>query len=113
MSDHIPQFASNIFLLRERTQDEHNSEHPFYEKATHRLTNIKPRFLGEDEQRAKKDVLMPAIDDSGNVVGNASRQRNCVLLRIDNFGVKEVGDLRDMSEKMNFDDLLPNRDGEL
>lgn len=113
LSDHIVQFASNVFLLRNRTEDEESSEHPFYSSATHRLTNIKPRHLGKDPDRAKKDVLMPAIDENGDVVGNSSREKNCIFLKIDNFGVEELGDLRDMAERMRFDDMLPDQDGEL
>jgi hypothetical protein len=109
----INHYASNMFFLRERLPSEETSEHPFYAKATHRLTNTKPRWLGEDVDRHRKPVLLPALDENGDVVGNQNGEQNCMLLRIDNFGVKEVGDLRDMADRMRFNDMLPNQDGEV
>ena len=111
LSDMLNHFASNMFFLRGRLPSEEIAEHPYYSKATHRLVNIKPRWFGEDVDRAKKSVFIPALDENGDVVGNQGGEPNCMFLRIDNFGVKEVGDLRDMAERMRFDDILPNSDG--
>jgi len=113
LSDMLNHFASNMFFLRQRLPSEELSEHPFYSKATHRLVNIKPRWFGEDVSRAKNLVMLPALDENGEAVGNQSGEPNCMLLRIDNFGIKEVGDLRDMADRTRFDNTLPNQDGEL
>ena len=84
-----------------------------YSRATHRLKCVKFRHLGEDRLRATEPVLIPAIDENGEAVGNDRAEPNCIFLRMDNFGVEEVGDLRDMAQQMGVDNILPNEDGDL
>ena len=52
------------------------------------------------------------MDDGGGAVGNNRSENNALLLRIDNFGVEEVGDLRDMADKMRTSGIVPDTDGE-
>ena len=57
--------------------------------------------------------MIPAIDENGEAVGNDRAEPNCIFLRMDNFGVEEVGDLRDMAQQMGVDNILPDEDGDL
>jgi len=112
LSDQITHFASHLFILRPRLEDEILEEPQSYENATHRFTCYKHRHLGEDRLRATQPVPIPALDDGGRVVGNAALKKNCIFLRMDNFGVEETGDLRDMAEQMRVEGIRPNEDGE-
>ena len=112
LSDQITQFSSHLFILRPRLPREMQTEPDCYSRATHRLKCVKNRHLGEDRLRATEPVLMPAIDDAGDAVGNDRAEQNQIFLRIDNFGVEEVGDLRDMSEQMRTGNIMPDEDGD-
>ena len=111
-SDKINSFCSHLFILRPRLPQELQSEPRSYERATHRLKCVKNRHLGEDKLRATEMVLIPSMDDGGGAVGNNRSENNALLLRIDNFGVEEVGDLRDMADKMRTSGIVPDTDGE-
>lgn len=111
LSDQINHFASHVFMLRPRLDDEVLNEPEIYSRATHRLTCSKNRHLGADHLRATAPVAIPALDDDGSVVGTASHEKNCIFLRMDNFGVEEVGDLAHMAESMRVGNIQPNEDG--
>jgi replicative DNA helicase len=113
LSDQITQFASHLFILRPRLARELQIEPDCYSRATHRLKCVKFRHLGEDRLRATEPVLIPAIDENGEAVGNDRAEPNTIFLRMDNFGVEEVGDLRDMAQQMGVDNILPDEDGDL
>ncbi len=83
-----------------------------YARATHRLKCIKYRHLGEDRMRATEPVLIPAFDGEGDAVGNDRSEPNAIFLRMDNFGVEEVGDLRDMAQQMRVNNIAPDEDGD-
>lgn len=112
LSDQITQFASHLFILRPRLPRELQIEPDAYARATHRLKCIKYRHLGEDRLRATEPVLIPAVNEGGEVVGNDRSEPNCIFLNIDNFGVEEVGDLRDMADQMRVDNISPDEDGD-
>jgi len=112
LSDQITQFASHLFLLRPRVPIELQTEPDSYSRATHRLKCIKNRTLGEDRLRATEPVLIPSLDDNGDAVGNNRVESNAILLRIDNFCVEEIGDLRDMADQMRVGDIAPDEDGD-
>mgnify|MGYP003666123571 FL=1 len=63
--------------------------------------------------RATEPVLVPALDDNGDAVGNSRAEDNSRLLRIDNFGVSETGDLRDLAQQMRTQGIVPDEDGEI
>ena len=111
-SDKINSFCSHLFILRRRLRQELQSEPDSYSRATHRLKCVKNRHLGEDRQRATDMVLIPSLDDNGAAVGNNRSEENALLLRIDNFGVEEVGDLRDMAQQMRTSGIAPDEDGD-
>lgn len=112
-SDKISGISTHLFYLRRRTNDEQQTEPFSYRQATHRLICLKHRHLGEDHLRATQEVPIPALDDDGEVVGNERLESNCLLLRVDNFGVSEVGDLRDMAAQMRTQGVEPDEDGEI
>jgi replicative DNA helicase len=105
LSDRITQFSSHMFILRNKTFDELQSEKDF---GTHKLINIKARHLGKDIAGAINPVKMP--DDS--------LKKNFINLQIDNFLVTEKGDLRDIvnalstsaSVSQDGNDDVPNID---
>ena len=111
-SDKINSFCSHLFILRPRLPQELQVEPDSYSRATHRLKCVKNRHLGEDRQRATDPVLIPSLDDDGTEVGNNRSEPNALLLRIDNFGVEEVGDLRDLADQMRTGGITPDSDGE-
>lgn len=111
LSDQITQFASHLFILRPRLAAELQSEPDEYATATHRLKCIKFRHLGEDRLRASEPVSIPIFGDDDEAVGHRS-EPNCIFLRIDNFGVEEVGDLREMADNMNVHGIQADHDGE-
>ena len=112
LSDQITQFASHLFILRPRLPRELQVEPDSYARATHRLKCIKYRHLGEDRMRATEPVLIPAIDDDGQAVGNDRQRIIASFLRMDNFGVEEIGDLRDMADQMRVNGVTPDEDGD-
>ena len=111
-SDKINSFCSHLFILRPRLAQELQSEPHSYGRATHRLKCVKNRHLGEDRLRATDLVLIPSLDNEGAAVGNNRSEENALLLRIDNFGVEEVGDLRDMADQMRTQGVVPDTDGD-
>ncbi len=111
-SDKINSFCSHLFILRPRLPQELQVEPACYGRATHRLKCVKNRHLGEDKNRATEPVLIPSLDDDGGAVGNNRSEANALLLRIDNFGVEEVGDLRDLADQMRTQGIAPDQDGD-
>tara|TARA_Y100001963_G_scaffold56242_1_gene78680 strand:- start:26456 stop:28039 length:1584 start_codon:yes stop_codon:yes gene_type:complete len=111
-SDKINSFCSHLFILRPRLAQELQLEPSSYGRATHRLKCVKHRHLGEDRQRATEHVLIPSLDDDGEAVGNNRSESNALMLRIDNFGVEEVGDLRDLADQMRTQGITPDEDGD-
>ena len=111
-SDKINSFCTHLFYLRKRLAQELDLEPYSYRYATHRLKCLKHRHLGEDPMRAILPVAIPVFDDAGEEVGNNRLEDNAVLLRINNFKMEEVGDLRDMAQQMRVTNLRPDEDGE-
>jgi replicative DNA helicase len=109
-ADSIQQLGSNTFVLKRRSPEQEAREHEAFSRATHRLTNLKPRNMGE-KSHEHRDVLIPTFDDNGNIVGNGYSELNCIFLRINNFSIEEVGDLSGMANLMRFNDILPDQDG--
>ena len=112
VSDKFNSFCSHLFILRPRLLQELQVEPDSYRRATHRLKCVKYRHLGPDRKRAQEPVLVPALNDDGEAVGTNRSEDNALLLRIDNFRVEEVGDLRDMASQMRTGGIAPDIDGE-
>ena len=55
---------------------------------SHKLINLKARHLGDDIYGAIEPVKMP----------DGTLKKNFINLNFDNFGITEVGDLRDLVE---------------
>ncbi len=85
LSDRITQFCSHMFFLRPKTVDELENDMGF---GSHKLINLKARHLGDDIYGAIEPVKMP----------DGTLKKNFVNLNFDNFGITEVGDLRDLVE---------------
>lgn len=83
LSDRITQFCSHMFFLRPKTTDEVESDMGF---GSHKLINLKSRHLGDDVFGALEPVKMP----------DGRLKKNYINLNFDNFGISEVGDLRDL-----------------
>jgi|TARA_B110000495_G_C23042996_1_gene627277 replicative DNA helicase len=92
LSDRITQFSSHMFILRNKTMDELQNSPA--DSGSHRLTCVKHRHLGEDVYRALSPVEMP----------DGSKRKNYINLEIENFNIKDMGDLKDMADKMLLDD---------
>jgi len=82
LSDRIIQFSSHLFSLRQKTMDELAAEEGF---GTHKLSCFKYRHLGEDVHRAIQPIRLPEGD----------LKKNCIHLNLENFNVREIGDLKD------------------
>lgn len=93
LSDRITFFSSHLFSLRKKTADELQNEPEGF--GTHRLTCLKHRDLGKDVVRALSLVEMP----------DGSKVRNAINLDIANFNITDKGDMQDLSESMNIDDV--------
>ncbi len=89
LSDQITQFCSHLFLLRQKTMDEIQSEPDDF--GTHKLICLKYRWLGKDVHRALQPVEMP----------DGSKRKNYINLHMENFGINEKGDLQDMVDHMD------------
>jgi hypothetical protein len=76
-----------MFFLRPKTTDEVESDMGF---GTHKLINLKSRHLGDDVFGALEPVKMP----------DGRLKKNYINLNFDNFGITEVGDLRDLVEHL-------------
>ena len=111
-SDKINSFCTHLFYLRKRLPQELDIEPYSYRAATHRFKCLKHRHLGEDPLRATEPVAIPVFNDDGEDVGNNRLEDNAILLRINNFKMQEIGDLRDMAQQMRVQNLRPNEDGE-
>ena len=94
LSDRIIQFCSHMFILRNKTTDEIESEGRNF--GTHKLINVKARHLGEDISGALDPVR----------VGDTLR-KNFINLELKNFAITEKGDLRDI---IRFSDDGPELD---
>ena len=88
LSDRITQFSSHMFILRNKTFDELQSEPGF---GTHKLINVKARHLGKDIAGAINPVKM----------ADNTLKKNFVNLEIANFNVVEKGDLRDIVDSVS------------
>ena len=88
LSDRITQFSSHMFILRNKTFDELQSEPGF---GTHKLINVKARHLGKDIAGAINPVKM----------ADNTLKKNFVNLEIANFNVLEKGDLRDIVDSVS------------
>ena len=96
LSDRIIQFSSHLLSLRQKTLDELQNEPTDF--GTHRLTCIKHRHLGPDVYRALSPVEMP----------DGSRRKNSINLEINNFNVTDKGDLKDLADNMDLNDVEAN-----
>ena len=105
LSDQITQFCSHLFLLRQKTMDEIQSEPEGF--GTHKLICLKYRWLGENVHRALQPVEMP----------DGSKRKNYINLHMENFSIKEKGDLQDLVDHIesegveaveSFLDEVPN-----
>lgn len=99
LSDRITQFCSHMFLLRSKEPEEISEEGNF---GTHKLTNIKARHLGQDPMGEIEPVQM----DDGVL------RRNYISLNFENFNITEVGDLRDLRDRLRVSGIEPVQDGE-
>jgi len=99
LSDRITQFCSHMFILRNKTADEIQTEGVRF--GTHKMINVKARHLGSDIKGAIEPV----------VVGDALR-KNFVNLEFSNFNITERGDLRDIARSINMDEDLDNENSE-
>ena len=105
LSDRITQFASHLFILRQKTSDELQNEGGF---GTHKFINIKARHLGKDIAGAINPVKL----------ADGTLKKNFVNLEIANFCVSEKGDYRDIVDALGTnatvikdnDDDVPNLD---
>ena len=88
LSDRITQFCSHMFILRNKTADEMESEWRRF--GTHKLINVKARHLGSDIAGAVEPVS----------IGDMLR-KNSINLDFNNFNITECGDLRDIASVLN------------
>jgi replicative DNA helicase len=89
LSDQITQFCSHLFLLRQKTMDEIQSEPDDF--GTHKFICLKYRWLGKDVHRALQPVEMP----------DGSKRKNYINLHMENFNLQEKGDLQDLVDNIN------------
>ena len=95
LSDRITQFCSHMFILRNKTTDEMETEGGRF--GTHKLINVKSRHLGSDIAGAVGPVS----------IGDALR-KNSINLEFNNFNIVERGDLRDIARMLNGEEELDN-----
>jgi replicative DNA helicase len=88
LSDRITQFCSHMFILRNKTADEIETEGRSF--GTHKLINVKARHLGKDIAGAVEPIR----------IGDALR-KNFINLDFKNFAITEKGDLRDIARFMD------------
>mgnify|MGYP003632106707 CR=1 FL=1 len=93
LSDRITQFCSHMFILRNKTADEMETEGSRF--GTHKLINVKARHLGSDIAGAIEPVR----------VGDSLR-KNAINLDFMNFNITERGDLRDISRMLEGEEDL-------
>ena len=88
LSDRITQFCSHMFILRNKTADEIESEGQRF--GTQKLINVKARHLGSDIAGAVEPVRI-----------NDALRKNSINLDFNNFNITECGDLRDIASVLN------------
>jgi hypothetical protein len=88
LSDQITQFCSHLFLLRQKTMDEIQSEAEGF--GTHKFICLKYRWLGENVHRALQPIEMP----------DGTKRKNYINLHMENFNIEERGDLQDCVSHM-------------
>ncbi len=96
LSDRITQFSSHMFILRNKTADELQSERGF---GTHKLINVKARHLGRDIAGAVNLVTM----------NDGTARKNFVNLECNNFYITEKGDLRDIINSQDSNSTVEDR----
>ena len=99
LSDQITHFSSHLFVLRKKTLDEIAEDPEGF--GTHKLICFKNRHLGEAAQRAVNEVEMP----------DGSKKKNYINLNVDNFNIEDKGDLQDMVDYLNFENVSVVEDG--
>jgi hypothetical protein len=97
LSDRIIHFCSHMFILRNKTADEIQTEGIRF--GTHKLINVKSRHLGKDIAGAIEPVR----------IGDTLR-KNFVNLEFANFNIAERGDLRDIARALDGDEELDDTD---
>lgn len=98
LSDGIGQICSHLLLLRKKTLDEMIVDGQNW--GTHKLIPMKYRHLGEDRRRLQDPIKMP----------DGKLRDNFINLEIDNFKVKEKGDLLDICNSLDVHKMLPPQD---
>lgn len=93
LSDNITQFCSHLFLLRKKVAEEIHLEGDSF--GTHKLINLKSRHMGKSALRGINPVRMP----------DGTNKNNYINLKIENFNIKEVGDLQDYVDSVNNEDV--------
>ena len=93
LSDRITQFCSHMFILRNKTNDEIETEGGRF--GTHKLINVKSRHLGSDIAGAVEPVR----------IGDTLR-KNAINLDFNNFNITERGDLRDIARMLDGEEDL-------
>jgi len=97
LSDRITQFCSHMFILRNKTADEMQTEGARF--GTHKLINVKARHLGKDIAGAVEPVR----------IGDNLR-KNFINLEFANFNISECGDLRDIARTLEGNEELDDAD---
>jgi replicative DNA helicase len=97
LSDRITQFCSHMFILRNKTADEIETEGSRF--GTHKFINVKSRHLGQDIAGAVEPVRI-----------NDSLRKNFINLEFRNFNITECGDLRDIARALEGTELDDNDD---
>lgn len=100
LSDQITQFSSHLFSLRKKTIDELAEDPEGF--GTHKLICFKNRFLGEQAERALNEVELP----------DGSKKKNYINLEVNNFNISDKGDLQDMVDYQNFNNVEALQDGD-
>tara|TARA_R100000152_G_scaffold20736_1_gene15680 strand:- start:3027 stop:4544 length:1518 start_codon:yes stop_codon:yes gene_type:complete len=93
LSDRITQFCSHMFILRNKTADEMETEGGRF--GSHKLINVKARHLGSDIAGAVEPVR----------IGDSLR-KNSINLDFNNFNISERGDLRDIARMLDGEEEL-------
>jgi replicative DNA helicase len=99
LSDRITQFCSHMFILRNKTADEIETEGRSF--GTHKFINVKARHLGKDIAGAVEPVR----------IGDTLR-KNFINLEFKNFCISERGDLRDIARAAEGNLDLEENDGD-
>lgn len=99
LSDQITQFSSHLFSLRQKTTDELAADPDGF--GTHKLICFKHRHLGKEAMKAINPVELP----------DGSKRKNYINLEMSNFNITDKGDLQDMVDYQNFNDVDTLEDG--